>query len=323
MTNFRDVKWWLLPLIAFVAAAAPAQAETFPSKTIRIIVPYAPGGSIDLTGRVIAKNLQAAVRQAVIVENKPGANAEIGIDELLRSDPDGHTLIILSDSPVTINVHLSRVNYDPLTDLVPITKVVSSPLILTANAKARIKSIADLVAAAKSKPLSYATAALGSSSYLAGELLQRALGIRLQAVPYRGGALAAVDIASGVVPLGLTDTAAVLPMIGNGQLVALGVAESARAQSMPNIPTLREAGVPNFSAMSWLAMFAPRGTPDDRVVRLNAEIAKILAMPDVQKVLSAAGLDADPSSPREMRSIIETDYKKWGQLIKDTGLKVQ
>jgi tripartite-type tricarboxylate transporter receptor subunit TctC len=306
-----------------VAIAAPAHAQTFPNRTIRIIVPYAPGGSIDLTARVIAKNLQDSVGQSVIVENKPGANAAIGIEALMRSEPDGHTLIILSDSPVTINVHLSRVNYDPLTDLVPIGKVVSSPLILTANANAGIASIADLVAAAKAKPLSYGVAGVGSSSYLAGELLQRELGLTMQPVSYRGGAPAAAAIASGEVPVGLTDTGAVLPMIGSGQLVALGVAEPVRSRSMPNIPTLREAGVPNFSAMSWLAMFAPRGTPDDRIARLNAEIIKIVAMPEAQRVLLAAGLEPAPNSPSEMRRIIEADYAKWGQLINALGLKVE
>ncbi len=142
-------------------------------------------------------------------------------------------------------------------------------------------------------------------------------------VPYRGGAPAAVAIASGEVPLGMTDTAAILPMISSGQIVALGVAEPVRSQSMPNIPTLREAGVPNFSAMSWLALFAPRGTPDDRVVRLNAEIAKILAMPEAHKVLFTAGLETAPSSPSEMRRIVEADHKKWGQFIKVTGFKAQ
>jgi tripartite-type tricarboxylate transporter receptor subunit TctC len=323
MTNFLHVKRWLIALLTIVAVAVPAHAQTFPNKTIRIIVPYAPGGSIDLTARVIAKNLQDSVGQSVIVENKPGANAALGIEDLMRSEPDGYTLIIVSDSPVTINVHLSRVNYDPLTDLVPISKVVSSPLILTANAKAGIGSIADLVAAAKAKPLSYAVAALGSSSYLAGQLLQRELGLTMQPVPYRGGAQAATAVASGEVPLGLTDTASVLPMVASGQLVALGVAEPVRSRSMPNIPTLREAGVPNFSAMSWLAMFAPRGTPDDRVARLNAEIAKLLAMPEAQKILLAAGLEPSPNSPSEMRRIIEEDYKKWGQLIKATGLKIE
>jgi tripartite-type tricarboxylate transporter receptor subunit TctC len=323
MMNVLGVKWWSIALLAVVAIVQPANAQTFPNRTIRIIVPYAAGGSIDLTGRVIAKHLQDSVGQSVIVENKAGANAAIGIDELMRSEPDGHTLIILSDSPVTVNVHLSRVNYDPLTDLVPIGRLVSSPLILTANAKAGIASIPDLVAAAKAKPLSYATAAIGSSSYLAGELFQRALGVTIQPVPYRGGAPAAVAVASGVVPLAFTDTGSVLPMISNGQLVALGVADPERARSMPNIPTLKEAGVPSFSAVSWLAMFAPRGTPDDRVVKLNTEIAKILAMPDVQKVLSAAGLEADSNSPSEMRAVIAADYKKWGQLIKTLGLKVQ
>ena len=245
--SILHVKWWLIALSAVVAIAAPAQAQTFPSKTIRIIVPYPAGGSIDLTARVLARKLQDSVGQPVIVENKPGANAAIGIDALMRSDPDGHTLVILSDSPVTINVHLLRLNYDPLTDLVPISKVVSSPIIMSANAKAGIASIADLVAAAKARPLSYAVAARGSSAHLVAELLQRELGLTMQAVPYRGGAPAAVAVASGEVPLALTDTAAILPMISGGQVVALGVAEPVRSQSMPNIPTLREAGVPNFS----------------------------------------------------------------------------
>jgi len=323
MMDFLHVKWWLIASLTVVAIAAPAHAQTFPSKTIRIIVPYPPGGSIDLTARVIAKNLQDKVGQNVIVENKPGANAAIGIEALVRSDPDGHTLVILSDSPVTINVHLSRLNYDPLTDLLPISKVVSSPIILSASAKAGIASIADLVAAAKAKPLSYAVAARGSSAHLAAELLQRELGLTMQAVPYRGGAPAAVAIAAGEVPLGMTDTAPILPMISSGQIVALGVAEPVRSQSMPNIPTLREAGVPNFSAMSWLALFAPRGTPDDRVARLNAEIAKVLAMPEAQKVLLAAGLEPVPSSQSEMRRIIEADHRKWGQFIKATGLKTE
>lgn len=323
MRKALHAKWWTIALLAIVAAALPAHAQTFPSRTIRIIVPYAAGGSIDLTARVIAKHLQDSVGQSVVVENKPGGNAAIGIDDLKRSQPDGHTLIILSDSPVTVNVHLSKVNYDPLTDLVPIGRVVSSPLVLTANAKAGIASIPALVAAAKAKPLSYGTAAIGSSSYLAGELLQRALGITLQPVPYRGGAPAAVAIASGVVPLGFTDSGSVLPMIRNGQLIALGVADPVRARSMPNIPTLLEAGVPSFTAVSWLAMFVPRGTPDDRVAKLNSAIAKVLAMPDVQKVLAAAGLEADPNSPAQMRGLIAADYKKWGELIKTLNLKVQ
>jgi tripartite-type tricarboxylate transporter receptor subunit TctC len=321
--GFLHVTCWLIALLTVVGIAIPARAEAFPNRTIRIIVPYAAGGSIDLTARVIAKNLQDGVGQSVIVENKPGANAAIGIEDLVRSEPDGHTLIILSDSPVTINVHLSRVNYDPLTDLVPIGKVVSSPLILTANANAAIRSIADLVAAARAKPLSYGVAGLGSSSYLAGELLQRELGLTMQPVTYRGGAPAAAAVAAGEVPLGFTDTAAVLPMINSGQVIALGVAEPVRSRAMPNIPTLREAGVPNFSAMSWVAMFAPRGTPDDRIARLNAEIAKIVVLPDAQKVLLAAGLEPAPNSPSEMRRIVEADYAKWGELIKTLGLKVE
>lgn len=315
----------LMALLGFAVVALPAQTQTptFPNRTIRIIVPYPPGGSIDLTGRVIAKNLQERVGQSVIVENKPGANAAIGIDDLMRSAPDGHTLIVLSDSPVTINPHLSHVNYDPLTDLVPISRVVRSPLILAANAKSGIASIADLVAVAKAKPLSIGVSALGSTSYFAGELLKRSLGLAIQAVPYRGGAPAAVAVAAGEVPLVFTDTAAILPMIRSGKVVALGISEPVRSRAMPDIPTLREAGVPGFAASSWLALFAPHGTPEDRVEKLNAEVAIILALPDAQKVLLAAGLEPAPNSPAEMRRIIADDSDKWGQMIKATGLKAQ
>ncbi|MGA2943305.1 MAG: tripartite tricarboxylate transporter substrate binding protein [Xanthobacteraceae bacterium] len=302
---------------------AAAHADTFPSKTIRIIVPYAPGGSIDLTARVVAKNLQQSLGQAVIVENKPGANGVLGIDDLMHSDPDGHTLIILSNSPVTVNPHLSKVNYDPLRDLAPIGRVVDSPIILAANPKAGIASIADLVAAAKAKPLNYAVSYIGSFAYFSAELLKHELGVAMQAIPYRGGAPVATAIASGEVPIGMLDTAAIMPMIANGQVIPIGITEPERVRSMPNIPTLREAGVPNFSTSSWLAMFAPRGTPDDRIARLNAEIAKIVAMPDAKDVLLAAGLEPAPSSPDEMRRIIAAEYAMWGQMIATTGLKVE
>ncbi len=321
--GFLRARAWFIASTLATAVVAPAQAQTFPSKTIRIIVPYAPGGSVDLTARVIAKNLQDSVGQSVIVENKPGANAAIGIDNLVRSDPDGHSLIILSDSPVTINVHLAKLNYDPLTDLVPVTRAVSSPIVLAASAKAGIKSIPELVAAAKARPLSYAVAGRGSSSNLAAELMQRQLGIRMESVPYRGGAPVAAALAAGDIPLGMVDTAAILPVIGSGQVIAIGVAEPARTKSMPDIPTLQEAGVPNFSAQSWLALFVPRGTPDDRVARLNAEFAKIAALPEARKVLSAAGLELAPSSAAEMRRIVEADRKKWGELIRAIGLKAE
>jgi tripartite-type tricarboxylate transporter receptor subunit TctC len=320
---FRFLQSWLIALLTAAAVALPAHAETFPSRTMRIIVPYAPGGSIDLTARVIAKNLQESVGQAVIVENKPGANGVLGIEDLMHSDPDGHTLVILSNSPVTVNTHLSKVNYNPLTDLMPIGRVVDSPIILAANPKAGIASIPDLVAAAKAKPLSYAVSYIGSFAYLTAELLKHDLGISMQAVPYRGGAPVAAAIASGEVPIGMLDTAAIMPMIANRQVIPLGITEPERVRSMPDIQTLREAGVPNFSASSWLAIFAPHGTPDARIAMLNAEIAKILAMPEARKILVAAGLEPAPNSPDEMRRIIEAEDKKWGDLIAATGLKAE
>jgi tripartite-type tricarboxylate transporter receptor subunit TctC len=324
MLRLFSVRMWLMSAIVATVPAAPSHAETFPNKIMRIIVPYAPGGSIDLVARVLAKNMQDAVGQTVIVDNKPGAAGAIGIDALIRSAADGHTLVIVSDSPVTINPHLSKLNYDPLVDLVPVTKVVSSPLILGANPKSGINSIADLVAASK-KPegLNYGVSYRGSTAYLAGELLQRELGIKMQAVPYRGGAPATVAVVAGDVPLALVDTGAMLPMIRSGQVRALGVAEPVRSPTMPDIPTLAEAGVPNFVATSWLAVFAPRGTPADRVATLSSEIAKVLAIPEAQKTLIAAGLEPAPNGPAEMLRIVQQDYAKWGKLIQAIGLKLQ
>jgi tripartite-type tricarboxylate transporter receptor subunit TctC len=323
MLGFSSVRLCLISAAVVLAPAATSAAEPFPSKMLRIIVPYAPGGSIDLVARVLAKNIQDSVGQTVIVENKPGAGGALGMDALVRSPADGHTVAIVSDSPITINPHLSKLNYDPLVDLVPVTKVVSSPILLGVNPKAGISSIADLVAASKTKAggLSYAVSYRGSTSYLAGELLQRDLGIKMQAVPYRGGAPATVAIVAGEVPLGLVDTAAILPMVRSGEVRALGIADPVRSPTMPDIPTLAEAGVPGFSATSWLAVFAPRGTPPDHVARLSAEIAKVLEVPEARKTLLAAGLEPAHSGPDEMLRLVQDGYAKWGNLIQAIGFK--
>ena len=319
--SILHVKWWLIALTTVVAIAAPAQAQTFPSKTIRIIVPYPAGGSIDLTARVIARNLQDSVGQSVIVENKPGANAAIGIDALMRSDPDGHTLAILSDSPVTINVHLLRLNYDPLTDLVPISKVVSSPIIMSANARAGIASIADLVAAAKAKPLSYAVAARGSSAHLVAELLQRELGAddagRALSRRRAGGGCSRVRRGPpGVDGYGgdpADDQRRPGCRLGRGRAGALAVhaeysdaARGRRSQLQRHVVACavraaRDAGRPHRQAQC-----------RDRQDHGHA---------GSEKVLSAAGLDPVTNSPTEMRRIIEADLRKWGQLIQAAGLK--
>jgi tripartite-type tricarboxylate transporter receptor subunit TctC len=323
MLGFSSAKLCLIAAAVVLASAATSAAEPFPSKMVRIIVPYAPGGSIDLVARVLAKNIQDSVGQTVIVENKPGAGGALGMDALVRSPADGHTVAIVSDSPITINPHLAKLNYDPLVDLVPVTKVVSSPILLGVNPKAGINSIADLVAASKAKAggLSYAVSYRGSTSYLAGELLQRELGIKMQAVPYRGGAPATVAIVAGEVPLGLVDTAAILPMVRSGEVRALGIADPVRSPTMPDIPTLAEAGVPNFSATSWLAVFAPRGTPPEAVAKLSAEIAKVLDVPDARKTLLAAGLEPAHSGPDDMFRLVRDGYAKWGNLIQAIGFK--
>lgn len=321
----RFLLQWFTTIGMIVVLSGMALAQTFPSKTIRIIVPYAPGGAIDLTARLIGQQLQDRLRQTVIVDNRPGANAAIGIEALIRSSADGHTIAVVSDSPLTITPHLSHVNYDPLKDVTPVVRAVFSPQILAVNAKLPIKSLADLIVYDQNNPgkVSYSVSARGSAGHLTGELLKKKTGLTMQAVPYRGGAPAAVAIASGEVTAGIVDTTSVLPLIEGGQVRPLAVTEKQRLETLPDIPTVTESGVPDFSASASLVVIAPGGTPAAIVTQLNAEITKVLAEPDVRKKLLAAHLSPAPTSAEETARNLRDDSQRWERLIKDIGLSIK
>lgn len=312
-----------LGLVSMLAGPASAQAPA--GKTTRIIVPYAPGGAIDLLARVMSQQLQERLGQTVIVDNRPGANAAIGIEALIRSPADGHTFAVLSDSPLTITPHLSRVTYDPMKDITPVMRAVFSPQILAVNAGLPIKSVTDLIAydKANSGKVSYSVSARGSAGHLTGELLKKKTGMTMQAVPYRGGAPAAVAIAGGEVAAGIVDTTSVLPLIQAGQVRALAVTEKQRVETLPDIPTVAESGVPDFSASAALVVIAPGGTPAPVVAHLNAEITKVLADPEVRKKLLAAHLSPAPIGPEETARSLREDSERWGALIKDIGLSLK
>ncbi|OGA28573.1 MAG: hypothetical protein A3I01_09145 [Betaproteobacteria bacterium RIFCSPLOWO2_02_FULL_65_24] len=300
-----------------------AAAQAFPTKPLRIIAPFPPGGSTDLAARLLAPKLQDGLGQPVIVENRPGAGGSIALELAAKSPPDGHTLVISAPGALTINMHFTKLPYDPLKDLAPVTRLVRSPLVLAVHVSTPFKTINDLVAYAKAKPgaLSFSSIGPFNLSFLAAELLKHRTGIDMVAVPYKGGAPASAAIASGEVQLGFMDTTGVLPFVQAGRVRLIATAESQRLATMPNLPTVAESGVPGYEANSWLAMVATGGTPAQALARLNAEVTRALGQPDVRDGLLKAGLEPAPTSPEELGRMLRSDFEKWRTIIKERGIK--
>lgn len=315
----------VVALVVAVCGPQTSQAQSFPNKTVRIIVPYAPGGSSDLIARLVGAKLHDRFGKPVIVENKSGANGAIGVEALMASPADGYTIAVISVGALVISPLLTRLSYDPFKDLQPIVRAAYTPLVLTANASLPVKSLSELIAYSKQRPgsLSYSIAGAGSLPHLAGELLKRQVGLDMQAVPYRGGQPAAVAIASGEVPIGLVDAGAILPLAAGGLIRPLAIADPERWPTMPDVPTIAEAGAPGFAANTWIAMFAPAGTPADVVERLNAEITAALKATDVREKLLAVGLRPAPSSPAELTEMMRNDFSQWREVIAQTGIKIE
>lgn len=310
-------------LLAALLVSVSAVAQTFPTKPLRIIVPFAPGGSTDLAARLLAPKMQDGFGQPVIVENRPGAGGSIAVELVAKSPPDGHTLVLSAPGALTINMHFTKLAYDPLKDLAPVSRIARSPLVLAVNASTPFKSIGDLVAYAKAKPgaLSFSSIGPFNLSFLATELLKHMTGIEMVAVPYKGGAPASAAIASGEVQLGFMDTTGVLPFVQAGRVRLIATAEPQRLVTMPSLPTVAESGVPGYEATSWLAMVAAGGTPPQLLARLNAEVSRALGYADVRDSFLKAGLEAAPNSPDEMRQMLRSDFEKWRTIIKERGIK--
>jgi tripartite-type tricarboxylate transporter receptor subunit TctC len=300
-----------------------ATAQTFPTKPIRIIVPFAPGGSTDLTARLLAPKLQDRFGQPVIVDNRPGAGGSIAVELAATAPPDGHTLVVSAPGALTINMHFTKVSYDPLKDVAPVTRLVRSPLVLAVHASTPFKSINDLVTYAKAKPGALTFSSIGpfNLSFLAAELLKHKTSIDMVAVPYKGSAPASAAIASGEVNLGFMDTTGVMPFVQGGRVRLIATAESQRLLTLPDLPTIAESGVPGYEANSWLAMVTTGGTPSSVIARLNAEVVRALGAPDVRDGLLKGGQEPAPSSPDELRQMLRSDFEKWRTVIKERGIK--
>lgn len=299
--------------------------EWVPSKPVRIVVPIT-GSTNDVLARLVAPKLQEALGQPVVVENKPGAGGNIGANEVVRSAPDGHTLLVGYNGPLAINVTLfDKMPYDPLKDLAPITLAVKSPQYLVVNPATGITSVKDLVAKAKAEPskYSYGSIALGSASHLTMEMFKSAAGFQMTHIPYRGAGPAVTDLIAGNIQAGFFVPGNVQQFVKEGRLRLLATSGSKRFGSTPNIPTLIESGYKDFEATSWIGFLAPGGTPAPIIERYHREIVKILNQPDIKKRLTEMEFDIVASSPRQFSDWIRTEIGRWGKVIKDTGAKAE
>ena len=307
------------------APAASGSGPAYPVKPIRLIVPFPPGGGTDITARAIAVKLGEAWGQTVVADNRPGANGVIGVDITAKSAPDGYTLTMISSSHA-VNVGLySKLPYDLVKDLAPVTQATSQPYALVINPSVPARSVKELIAHAKAKPggINYGSSGTGGISHLGGALLGSIAGVNLVHVPYKGGAPATMDVIAGQIQMIFGTLLLTGPHIKSGRLRVLAVTTPQRWPGTPELPTMQEAGVPGFAITQWYGLLAPAKTPQPIIARLNQEIARILHQPDVKEKLAADGADAVGNKPEEFGAHIRSEIAKYGKLVKQIGLKAE
>jgi tripartite-type tricarboxylate transporter receptor subunit TctC len=308
---------------AFLPATASA-ADAWPTKPIRMIVGFAPGGGTDTTARPIAQKLGDALGQQVIVDNRPGAAGNIATEIVTRANPDGYTIIMGTIAALAINPSLyGKLPFDPEKDLAPIIQAVDSTNILSLHPAVPANSVKELTALAKAKPLNFGSSGVGGTGHLAGELYNMMAGVKMTHVPYKGGGPAMIDLVAGQVQLVFATAASAVPQIKAGRIKGLAVTTIKRSALMPELPTISEAGLAGFDANNWYGLLAPAKTPRPVIMRLNTEVAKILNMPDVKDFLFKQGLDAAPGTPEQFAAYMKSERAKWGKVIKAAGLKAE
>jgi tripartite-type tricarboxylate transporter receptor subunit TctC len=309
-----------------VLAAASAQ-ESYPTKPVRVIVPYVAGGAADIFGRTLAQKLGDALKQPFVVENRGGANGGIGSDVVAKSAPDGYTLLATASGPITVNPILyAKVPYDPVKDFAPIAQGTVYQYVLVTLTSSPFKSISEIVAAARARPgtLSYGSTGVGGGNHLAGELFALATGTKLIHVPYKGSAAALADLLGGQLSFMFDTVITSVPQIRAGKLRAFAVSSAKRASSLPEVPTLDEAGIKGFDISQWQGFLAPAGTPNAIVARLNAEIVKALQLPDVRdRLATKGGNEIVSGTPDDLAALIRSDLQKYAKLIKDAHIPAQ
>jgi tripartite-type tricarboxylate transporter receptor subunit TctC len=311
---------------AALALAAPglAAAQAYPTKPLRIIVPFPPGAATDMTGRYIGQKLGEALGQQAVADNRPGANGTIGLELAAKAPPDGHTLVIGQTGNLAISPGLTKVGYDPVRDFAPISLLIASPHVLAVHPSLPARSLKDLVALARAKPgqLNYASTGSGSAGHLGMELLKHATRMDIVHVPYKGAIPGLMDLAAGHVALMFTSALSTASIQRAGKVRVLAVGSLRRSPSLPDVPTVAESGYPGFEVISWWGILGQAAVPKDIVARLNGEVVKAMASPDAQNRIGALGADILTSTPERFADYIRTEQVKWGQVIKDSGARV-
>lgn len=307
-----------------LAGTAAWAADDYPNKPIRLIVPFAPGGVTDTGARVVAERLGQRLGQQVVVDNRPGASGNIGMQMAATAPPDGYTLVVGFDGTMVINPHVfAKVPFDPVKDFAPISKIGDAVLIIVTHPSVPVKTFQELVAYSKTHPggVSYGSAGTGSTPHLAGELLKMRTGAQFVHIPYKGGGQAMADVVGGTLPMLYTAVAGAYPFVQKGQINAIAVSSAQRLPSLPNVPTVAESGVPGFESSSWIGILAPAKTPAVIVDRLQRELLAVVNLPDIRERLASLGISASGNTPAEFGQQIQSDLKKYAEIVKTANIK--
>ena len=312
--------------LVLLLLAFSAQAQPYPNRSVRIIVPYPPGSGTDIVARLLGQRIGESWGQPIVVDNRPGAGAIVGVDAVAKSAPDGYTLGIADTGPLAINPSLyPKLPYDPLRDFAPVIEVAKLPFMLVAHPSLGVSSVAELIAEARRRPgqINYASVGNGSGVHLATELFRKRAGIDIVHIPYKGSAPALTDVLAGTTPLMFVNLLSGLPLVRSGKLRALAVGTTERLRALPDVPTVSQAGVPGYQFEAWFGVIAPAGTPVAVVERLNSEFRKVLAAPEVRdRLLNEGGMEPVGGSAAQFARLIAAEREHWGKLVKETGARV-
>ena len=310
-----------LAMAWLVSVPAILHAQAYPSKPVRIVVAFTAGGTTDILARSVGQQLTERLKQPFVIDNKPGAGGNIGTEIVVRSPPDGYTLIIDSVGPIAVNPTLYKnLSYNPLTDLVPIVQIADVPNVLVVHPSLGVKNFEEFIAYAKANPgkLNYGSTGVGTSSHLSGYMLGKRMGIDLTHIPYKG-ADALNDLLAGRLQFMFATIPSVIQYIQAGRVVPIAMSSAKRSRSLPDVPTLIESGLPGFEAGSWFGVFAPKGTPDTVVAQLNRTVNEIIAMPSIEKQMVGQGADPVGGTPAEFGQFVQREYEKWKVVVRESG----
>ena len=317
---------YLSAALALIAATGALAQSTYPTRPITMVVGFAPSGGTDITARIIARKLSDTIGQGVVVENRAGAGGNIAADAVAKATPDGYTILLTSVGPLAVAPHqIANLPYNPLTDLAPITMAVMFANVLVVNASVPAHTLAEYVRLANSKPgtMTYGTSGIGGAGHLAGELLRITAKADLVHVPYKGGGPAMADLLGGQIPSSFASAPSAVPHVKASKIRALATTGATRSASFPDVPTIAESGYPGYEATNWYAFVAPAKTPRDIVERLNREIVKVLNAPDVREQLLKNGMEPMPGTSEALARHIDREFRVWGRVVKEAGIRAE